>query len=241
MLVCLPPFLLQMYCVADASLVYDLAAAMLLQFLVHACLFTPPCLCLPSAVQQKHKHANVRSALLAYLRCLAQRCVYAVGSCALLAWPANNCRRRNFQVCCFVPAAFPVAEPAAGVMDRQQPHGMVRSRRCRPRGGSAPPAPARLSREPYIEDIAAQQLAATFSVVWQCEVDFRWQCWADYCGEHARILEAAWDFMATQVELSPSASRGEDTLWLVNLSSMLQQNLHTGTLRRVRRNLVTHY
>ena len=138
-------------------------------------------------------------------------------------------------------AAFPVAQPSGGVMDQQQPHGMVRSRFRRTRGESAPPAPARLRREPYIEDVAAQQLSATFRVVWQCEVDFRWQCWADYCEEHACILESAWDFMVPQVELPTSASHGENDLWLVNLASMLQQNLYTGTLRRVRRLLVTHY
>ena len=70
---------------------------MLLQILGHAGFLTPPCLCVPSAVQRKHKHANVRSALLAWRRCLALRCVYAVGSCALLAWPANDCSRRYFK------------------------------------------------------------------------------------------------------------------------------------------------
>ena len=164
--------------------------------------------------------------------------------CGLLCSAGLACKwlqHAVFQVCCIVPAAFPVAQPSAGVMDRQVPLRMVRSRRRRARGGSAPPAIARLPREPYIEDIAAQQLSATFHVVWQCEVDFRWQCWADYSGEHARILEAAWDFMVPQVELPTSASHGENDLWLVNFASMLQQNLHTGTLRRVRRLLVTHY
>ena len=97
----------------------------------------------------------------------------------------------------------------------------MHSRRRRARGASAPPAPARLTREPYIENIAAQQLSATFRVVWQCEVDFRWQCWADYSGEHARILEAAWDFMTPQVQLAASASYGEYDLWLVCFASFL--------------------
>ena len=117
---------------------------------------------------------------------------------------------------------------------------MMRSRRPRARGASAPPAPARVSREVYIEDIAAEQLSATFRVVWQCEVDFRWQCWADYSGEHARILEAAWDFMVPQVELTTYASHGERDLWQVFFAPMLQQNIHTGTLRRVRRILITN-
>ena len=116
----------------------------------------------------------------------------------------------------------------------------MHSRRHRARGASAPPAPARLGRDPYIEDIAAQHLSVTLRVVWQCEVDFRWQCWADYSGEHARILEAAWDFMAPNAELETYASHGEYDLWLVCFASMLQQNIHTGTLRRVRRVLVTH-
>ena len=116
----------------------------------------------------------------------------------------------------------------------------MHSRRRAHRGKSAPPASARLSHEACIEDIAAQHLSKTFRVVWQCEVDFRWQCWADYSGEHARILETAWDFMAPQVELATSASHGEYDLWLVYFAPMLQQNVHTGTLRRVRRVLVTH-
>ena len=116
----------------------------------------------------------------------------------------------------------------------------MHSRRRRARRASAPPASAQLAREPYIENNAAQQLSATCRVVWQCEVDFRWQCWADYSGEHACILEAAWDYMSPQVQLTASASHGEYDLWLVCFASMLQQNIHTGTVRRVRRLLVTH-
>ena len=128
----------------------------------------------------------------------------------------------------------------AGLVARQLLHCMMHSKHHRARRASAPPAVARLCREPYIADAAAQWLSAAFRVVWQCEVDFRWQCWADYSGEHARILEAAWDFMAPQVELATCAPHGEYDLWLVCFASMLQQNIHTGTLRRVRRVLVTH-
>ena len=120
------------------------------------------------------------------------------------------------------------------------PHYMVHSRHNRARRASAPPAIAPSRREPYVEDAAAQHLSPTFRVVWQCEVDFRWQCWADYSREHTRILEAAWDFMASHVELATNPSHGEYDLWLVCFASMLQQNIHTGTLRRVRRVLVTH-
>ena len=143
------------------------------------------------------------------------------------------------QVSCLAPAAALVAQELLSLWPLLL-HRMVHTRRRGARRASAPPAVAPWSRDPYIEDAAARQLSTSFRVIWQCEVDFRWHCWADYSGEHARILETAWDFMEPQVELATYASHGENDLWLVCFVSMLQQNLHTGTLRRVRRVLVTH-
>ena len=83
--------------VAAASHVYGLNAAMLLPFLGDVCFFMSTCLRFLAAVQQKRKHDNVLYALLTCLRCLALRCVYADGSCALLTWPANGCSTRYFK------------------------------------------------------------------------------------------------------------------------------------------------
>ena len=91
-----------------------------------------------------------------------------------------------------------------------------------------------------MEDIAAQRLSEMMPVIWQCEVDLRWQCWADYSQQHTRVLEAAWEGGAVQVELQTSGPHFEYDAWLINLACMLQQNQYTGTLRRVRRMLVSH-
>ena len=117
---------------------------------------------------------------------------------------------------------------------------MVHSRRRRGRAASVPLASATLRREAYVEDIAAEQLAATLHVVWQCEVDFQWGCWADYSGEDARRLETAWLWMAPEVELTTNEAHGGNDRWEVCFVSMLQQNVHTGTCRRLRRILVTN-
>ena len=91
-----------------------------------------------------------------------------------------------------------------------------------------------------IEDIAAERLSQSLPVIWQCEVGLRWPVWTDYSQLHTSMLEAAWDAMATEVELDSHDAYGGYDVWLVSLVSMLQTNQHTGTLRRVRRVLVTH-
>ena len=77
--------------------------------------------------------------------------------------------------------------------------------------------------------------------VWQVEMDHRWDRWADYSWHHARTLEAAFQRDADEVELDAWDSWGGYDLWQVSLSSMLQRNSRTGTLRRIRRMLVTHW
>lgn len=105
---------------------------------------------------------------------------------------------------------------------------------------SAPPDSARWRGALSMEDIAAQRMSELWPVVWQCEVDLRWQCWADYSVQHTRILEAAWEAMVSQVELETEGSHGECDVWQVCFVSMLQQNQRTGTLRRMRRLLASH-
>ena len=91
-----------------------------------------------------------------------------------------------------------------------------------------------------IEDIAADRLSQSLPVIWQCEVDLRWRVWTDYSELHTSMLEAAWEAMRPEVELDAWDGAGGYDVWLVSLVSMLQTNQHTGTLRRVRRVLVTH-
>ena len=91
-----------------------------------------------------------------------------------------------------------------------------------------------------LEDIAAERLSQSFPVIWQCEVDLQWNVWTDYSPLHTSMLESAWEREATQVELDAHDSRGGYDSWLVSFVSMLQKNRHTGTLRRVRRVLLTH-
>ena len=124
------------------------------------------------------------------------------------------------------------------------PHQMRRHSECFQHRGArsrtAPPDTSRLSTASCLEDVAADRLSDCLPVIWQCEVDLTWDCWADYSGQQVQMLEAAWCSMCTHVELDAYDSYGGYDLWQVDLGCMLQVNSRTGTLRHIRRVLASH-
>ena len=123
---------------------------------------------------------------------------------------------------------------------RQMQRRVVRYRRRGARSRTAPPDVSRLGTTNCLEDIAAERLADCLPVIWQCEVDLKWSCWADYSWQQVQMLETAWCSMRTHVELDAYDSYGGYDLWQVDLGHMLQVNSRTGTLRRIRRVLASH-
>ena len=111
----------------------------------------------------------------------------------------------------------------------------------RMRASSAPPdAFGREHRTLHVEDMAATHLARSYRVVWQCELDYVWQTWADYNAADTLTLELAWSAMASEVELEAERPHGRAEFWCISFVSMLQTNMRSGTTRRVRRVLVTN-
>ena len=83
---------------------------------------------------------------------------------------------------------------------------------------------------------AATALVRTYHVVWQVEIDMEWSTWLDYPADQIRRVEAAWQAMATEVQVCETDwSDG----WLLDLARLVQVS-DSGTRRRIRRLLVTH-
>ena len=111
---------------------------------------------------------------------------------------------------------------------------------CRVRNASAPPDVGRDSNGLAIEDSAARHLSQWFAVQWQCEIDLAWRYWVDYTPQQNRSIENAYEAMATEIELEGDEEQEHQGHWVIRFAPMLQENLKTGTFRRVRRILVTH-
>ena len=88
----------------------------------------------------------------------------------------------------------------------------------------------------HLEDVAAQQLSATFKVQWQCELENAGH-WADYHASQQKKIETAWQAMAHEVEVG--TVDWPDT-WLIDFVALVQINQQTGRRRRVRRVLISH-
>ena len=104
------------------------------------------------------------------------------------------------------------------------------------RSHSAPALNRPLRRLQTDEDAALQQLAATFSVRWQCYLD-EWRMWLDYGRVEGAKIEAAW--LAEQSSVSVGTGDHEEQ-WEINFIAMVQKNVRTERFRPVRRVLVTH-
>ena len=117
---------------------------------------------------------------------------------------------------------------------------IVRFPRRGARSRTAPPDTLRQGVSNCLEDVAAERLSDCLPVIWQCEVDLTWSVWADYSLQQVQRLEAAWRSMSTHVELDAYDSYGGYDLWQIDLGRMLQMNSRTGTMRRIRRVLVSH-
>ena len=100
------------------------------------------------------------------------------------------------------------------------------------------PGPARIhfARQVHLEDAAAEQLARTYTVVWQVRLE-EWDAWIDYARNLCERIEAAWHAMATIIVLGPDS---DPEKWEVNLQRFTQTNQGSGTLRSIRRVLVTN-
>ena len=104
------------------------------------------------------------------------------------------------------------------------------------RSHSAPAWRIPLQRLQTDEDRALQQLAAVFSVRWQCFLEESGM-WFDYDRPQAAKIEAAWLAEESSVRVGTAH---DDEQWEVNFIAMFQKNVWTERLRPVRRVLVTH-
>ena len=143
-----------------------------------------------------------------------------------------------------------VGRRACSVSEPGQPGGSRGAARHGARGGMAArcearracSAPARGSARRrfvehlHLEDAAAAVLTRTYAVVWQVQLD-DWGTWVDFAAQHSERLEAAWEAMASRVELGP---RFRPDQWVVDLRQLTQTNQWSGTNRNVRRVLVTN-
>ena len=115
---------------------------------------------------------------------------------------------------------------------------MVLIRRRR-RQTSAPASLDRGSAPLLLNDRTQSPPQDKVDVVWQVEEDLRNSRWMDYSAQHTRILERAWEAMATEVELSAPWHTSSMT-WTVSFVSMTQRNEWTDRTRRIRRMECTH-
>ena len=104
------------------------------------------------------------------------------------------------------------------------------------RSHSAPALNRPLRRLQTDEDQALQQLAAVFSVRWQCYLD-EYGMWLDYGQVEESKIEAAW--LADQSFVSLGTVDDEDK-WEINFIALVQKNVWTKRRRPVRRVFVTH-
>ena len=80
-------------------------------------------------------------------------------------------------------------------------------------------------------------LHGRFWVLWQVYFA-KWKVWVSYTPEQSKRIEAAWQAMATTVDVGWDADDEEG--WPVNLVRMTQWDPHTETSNPVMRILVTH-
>ena len=113
---------------------------------------------------------------------------------------------------------------------------MQKSRASPLRSASAPPEGKRHYHEPNAEDIAAADLAATYTVVWQL-YDDQWDCWYDYTDRESELLESSWQEEGGNGKV-PISANGEE--FTVNVIQLQQKNERTGKPRNIRRVLVAH-
>ena len=100
--------------------------------------------------------------------------------------------------------------------------------------------PARV-RETRMEDPLDEEvdgiLHGRFYVLWQVYLA-AWKVWASYTPEQSKRIEAAWQAMATTVDVGWDADEEEG--WPVHLVRMTQWDPHSETSHPVMRILVTH-
>ena len=113
---------------------------------------------------------------------------------------------------------------------------MQMSRGSPRRSASAPPEGKRHYHEPNAEDIAAADLAATYTVVWQL-YDDQWDCWFDYTDRQLELLESSWQGGGN--EEVPISVNGE-VKFTVDVLKLSQKNIKTQKPRMIRRVLVAH-
>ena len=79
-------------------------------------------------------------------------------------------------------------------------------------------------------------MARTYQVVWQVEMDREWMMWLDYPPDQSRMIETAWQAMASTVEVGETEWHDA---WLLDLGQMVQIG-DWDNRRRIRRVLVTN-
>lgn len=148
---------------------------------------------------------------------------------------ACNTPSKTWQCMALSPARLPLSTAA---LPPAQIYSMSVKKRPR-RTRSAPPAIRRATGTlHHAEDSTSPP--DKLHVVWQVEQHMQWQCWMDFAAPHQQLLERAWDADASIVVLAPSPAEGRRDAWSVSFATMQQRNERTGTLRRVRRMLVSH-
>ena len=89
----------------------------------------------------------------------------------------------------------------------------------------------------HLEDAAAEALTRSYKVVWQVKEDY-YGTWVDYESHNCAQLEAAWgDLKKGGVHLGTT---DWPYRWSVDLRRLTQTNTWSGTVRDIRRVLVTN-
>ena len=102
---------------------------------------------------------------------------------------------------------------------------------------SAPAGPWRKLQQPRsLDDAAAESLAATYTVVWQVQINW-WGTWCDYDKHLSDFIEQAWSNLQPTVRVGPTHNPDQ---WLIHFDRLIQQNEDTDTVRNIRRMLVTN-